>query len=99
MAETDGSVRRGSSIATWGGVIRDDEGRWQLGFAKQIELIFCPWEVRLQHVRTYGNILADLMVKMTSESDLIICRFLDPPFSCRDILEEEAVRGSVSSLV
>ncbi|KAK8533967.1 hypothetical protein V6N12_047369 [Hibiscus sabdariffa] len=44
-----------------------------------------------------GNILADHMAKMASESDpessLIVRRFFDPPFRCRDILEEQAVQG------
>ncbi|KAK9019107.1 hypothetical protein V6N11_034146 [Hibiscus sabdariffa] len=61
-----------------------------------LELISCPWEVRMQHVRRCGNTMADFMVKMASETDLIIHRYLDPPLGCEVIVSKEAALEAVT---
>ncbi|KAK8529166.1 hypothetical protein V6N12_059954 [Hibiscus sabdariffa] len=55
-----------------------------------LELISRPWKVRMQHVCRGDNILDDRMAKMALEYDLIVHRYLDPPFDCQNIVAKEA---------
>ncbi|KAK8575073.1 hypothetical protein V6N12_062750 [Hibiscus sabdariffa] len=58
---TDGAIKRGSNITTCGGVIRDDEGRWRMGFAKRIGICF------LLDSKLWGLLEGDTAVVMPSK--------------------------------
>ncbi|KAK8497343.1 hypothetical protein V6N12_064032 [Hibiscus sabdariffa] len=52
-----------------------------------LEMLSCRWEVRMKHICRSGNALADR--RWLSVTNLTVCRLLDPPSWCWDILMED----------
>ncbi|KAK8533234.1 hypothetical protein V6N12_076510 [Hibiscus sabdariffa] len=126
---SDGATIFGSGLSSCSGVVRDEYGKWLIGFSQQISicsiveaelwgvyedlirnyrsevstyslvpyivaLLNRSWQVEIVNVLREGNQLANSMAKLDWLDDFIGHRFLAPPESVLQRLEEE--RGGMS---